>query len=107
MSFASDGGPLSVEPAALEEMGTRTSRAAENVGSARGSLSGATSAADGCAGQVAGSFGRLQSLLDVVLVAVDNSAAELGRTTSAAAGAYVTTDNSVFPGAAPGCPATP
>jgi uncharacterized protein YukE len=93
---ASGGGLISVQPAILDEMAGRFSGVAGSTGSVRGSVSGASGAADGCAGPVVSSFARAQALLDAALGALDMTAAGLSRATSAAAAAYVSTDNSLF-----------
>lgn len=96
MLAESGGGVISVESAVLEEMAAKFLGVAGSTSSVRGSLSGAASAADGCAGAVAGSFARLQSLVDTTLNGLDTCSVALGRATSGAAAAYVTTDGGVF-----------
>jgi hypothetical protein len=80
---------------------------AVGTASVRGNLSGAGSAADGCAGPVAGAYARLQQLLGTALGEMDVCSTSLSRATSRAAAAYVATDNAQFPGSAPAGPAVP
>jgi hypothetical protein len=101
MLAESGGGTISVESAVLEEMAAKFLGVASGTSSVRGSMSGVASAADGCAGPVAGSFARLQSLVDAVLNGLDTCSVALSRATSGAAAAYVTTDGGVFSQAAP------
>jgi hypothetical protein len=101
------GGSTPMESAALDTMAAQILGVASGTSSARGSLAGAASAADGCSEPAAGSFSLLQSLLAGALACLDDCSVSLSRATSSAAVAYSTTDATQLPMSIQGCPAAP
>jgi hypothetical protein len=104
---AGGGGSISVDPAVLHTMAGQVMTVASGTGSCRGSMSGAASAAAGCAEPAAGAFGLMQSLISGALSCLDDCAISLSRATSAAATAYETTDATQVPMSIQACPAVP
>jgi hypothetical protein len=92
MLSSGGGGPISVEPAALEAMAARIASIAAGAASVRGSNAVSVSAAAGCPGPAAGSFGRMHSTLDGALAGLEVCASALSRALSSGAAAYVITD---------------
>ncbi|HEY1621449.1 MAG TPA: hypothetical protein VGG25_27745 [Streptosporangiaceae bacterium] len=107
MLIGGGGGPISVEPAAVEAMAARISGVASSTSGVRGSLSGAAGAAAGCQDPASGSYHLLQSLLVGALGCLDDCALQLGRATASASGAYAGTDAAQMPMTIQGCPAAP
>jgi uncharacterized protein YukE len=95
--LVSDGGSISVEPAALHDMAARVAGIAASTSSARGSVAGASSAAAGCDDPAAGAFARLQVMLTEALGALDDCSTMISQAVSSGAEAYVTTDAAVCP----------
>lgn len=93
----SDGGSISVEPAALRDMAARVAGIASSTSSARGSLSGASSAAAGCDDPAASAFARLQYMLTQALGALDDCSTMISKAVASGAEAYVATDAAQMP----------
>ncbi len=97
MLTSGGGGPISVEPAALETMAARLASIAAGTASARGSSAPSASAVAGCPGAAAGSFARMHATLDDAMAQLEMCASALSRALSSGAAAYVITDATQMP----------
>jgi hypothetical protein len=107
MLVGSGGGFISVDSAALETMAGQIRSVGGATSSARGSFSGASSAAEACPAPAGGSFAMIQSLLSGALALLADSSVLLSQNTTSAAMAYAGTDAAQMPGSIESCPAVP